>query len=346
MASEEHRIVCLDECHCPSPIFTIAHTYKGYDNTPLELVAERIKDATIVISTRVKIPDAAIAQCPDLQLIAVMAAGFDIVDVKKCRERGIKVSNIPSASAEAVAEHAFTLYLSAKRRVVELHNLTREGIEWPLRKTGTHKYNGVPRTCKSETMGIVGYGNLGELAFQSLRLLALITKGKRIEDMAKAMGMAVIIADRKGTPPNATRPGRTEFTQTLQRSDVLILCCPLDASTRGMIGEAELKLMDSRSLLVNVARGGVVDEDALVKALQNGWISGAAVDVFASEPVTPSTSPLLADGIPNLTLSPHVAWYADSSIKNVQATINSNIESFVAGHPDNLPSSLNMFLYE
>ncbi|TVY41658.1 Glycerate dehydrogenase [Lachnellula subtilissima] len=320
MASKVHRIVCLDECHCPSPTFTIAHTYKGYDNTPLELVAERIKHATIVISTRVKIPDAAIAQCPDLQFIAVMAAGFDIVDVKKCHERGIKVSNIPSASAEAVAEHAFTLYLSAKRRVVELHNLTREGVEWPLRKTGTHKYNGVPRTCKSETMGIVGYGNLG----------------KRIEDIAKAMRMAVIIADRKGTPPNATRPGRTDFTQTLQKSDVLILCCPLDASTRGMIGEAELKLMDSRSLLVNVARGGVVDEAALVKALQNGWISGAAVDVFASEPVTPSTSPLLADGIPNITLSPHVAWYADSSIKNVQATINSNIESFVAGHPDNL----------
>ncbi|TVY47794.1 Glycerate dehydrogenase [Lachnellula occidentalis] len=330
MASKEHRIVCLDECHCEIPTFSIPHTYKGFDNTPPELIAERIKDATIVISTRVPISEATIAQCPDLQFIALMAAGFDIVDLEKCRERGIKVSNIPSASAEAVAEHAFTLYLSAKRRVVELHNLTREGVEWPLRRMGTHKFNGVPRTCKSETMGIVGYGNLVP------GLLPLTTKGKWIENIAKAMGMTVIIADRKGTPPNATRPGRTEFTQTLQRSDVLILCCPLDVSTRGMIGEAELKLMDSRSLLVNVARGGVVDEDALVKALRNSWISGAAVDVFASEPVTPSTSPLLADGIPNITLSPHVAWYADSSIENLKVILNSNIESFVAGNPANL----------
>lgn len=147
--------------------------------------------------------------------------------------------------------------------------------------------------------------------------------------------MSVLIAERKDAP-SPTRPSRVEFYKTLEQSSVIVLCCPLNRSTQGMIGEEELKCMDGEAILINVARGGVVNETALVKALQQKWIKGAATDVFAVEPVTKATSPLLADGIPNLTLSPHVAWYADSSIENLKRSIKENIENFVKGTPLNM----------
>jgi phosphoglycerate dehydrogenase-like enzyme len=150
--------------------------------------------------------------------------------------------------------------------------------------------------------------------------------------------MSVLIAERKGVNPEETRTGRTSFVEILQKSSVVVLCCPLDSSTRGMIQQAELKLMEKKAILVNVSRGGVVDELALVEALEKKWIRGAATDVFAIEPATLETSPLLAKDIPNLTLSPHVAWYANSSIENLKEVIKSNIEGFVGGRPANVVS--------
>lgn len=145
--------------------------------------------------------------------------------------------------------------------------------------------------------------------------------------------MSVLLAERKGE--SAARAGRTDFLETLEKSSIIVLCCPLDASTRGMIGEAELKATNKEAILINVSRGGMVEEIALANALRNGWIKGAATDVFETEPAGPE-SPLLAADIPNLTLSPHIAWYAESSIENLQATVKSNIENFVAGRPDNV----------
>lgn len=179
------------------------------------------------------------------------------------------------------------------------------------------------RPAEDVALGDFGYNWLWDL-------------GKRIEAIAKALGMSVIIADRKGVPQSFTRAGRIEFLETLQKSTAIVLCCPLDASTRGMIGKKELKTMDNKAILINVSRGGVVGEEALVEALRAGWIAGAATDVFATEPASASTSPLLAADVPNLTLSPHVAWYADSSIENLKRTIKSNIEGFVAGSPVNM----------
>ncbi len=163
MASLPH-IVCLDECHCEIPTFSPPHTYKGYTNTLPSEISSRVQDATVLIITRVQMPREMIEQCPpSLKLIAIMAAGYDGVDRTACRARGITVCNIPSASAESVAEHALTLYLAVKRRVVELDALTREGVEWPRRETAIYRFEGLPKTCRSETMGIIGYGTLGML---------------------------------------------------------------------------------------------------------------------------------------------------------------------------------------
>jgi lactate dehydrogenase-like 2-hydroxyacid dehydrogenase len=168
--------------------------------------------------------------------------------------------------------------------------------------------------------------------------LELILSGKRIETIAKALGMTVIISERKGASSTATRPDRTEFYEMLEKSDVVVLCCPLDGSTRGMVGLAELKHMRKNAILVNVSRGGTVGEAALAAALKEHWIGAVATDVFAVEPASTSSSPLLAEDIPNLTLSPHVAWYADSSIENLKRSIKSNIESFAKGEPENMVS--------
>ncbi len=150
--------------------------------------------------------------------------------------------------------------------------------------------------------------------------------------------MSVLMAERKGVLPNEVRRGRTGFEETLKKSDVAILCCPLDSGTRGMIGEAELRIMNERLILVNVSRGGVVEEEPLARALKESWIAGAATDVFAIEPATSSSSPLLVEKIPNLTLSPHVAWYADSSIEILKRGIKSNIEAFLVGKATNVVS--------
>lgn len=165
---------------------------------------------------------------------------------------------------------------------------------------------------------IIGYGALGQNA----------------ERIGKALGMQVLIAERKGS--SEIRPGRVAFDDTLKQGTIFIVVAPLDASTRGMIGSLELSMMSPSSLLVNVGRGGVVDESALADALKAHKIAGAAVDVFGHEPATKETSPLLDAAIPNLILSPHIAWYSTRTIKGTLITIKANIEGFVAGTPQNI----------
>lgn len=146
--------------------------------------------------------------------------------------------------------------------------------------------------------------------------------------------MKVIIAERKGA--STTRAGRTPFTEVLRTCTVLMIGCPLDNETRGMLADEELEQMRRDSLVVNVARGGVMDEASLVKALKQGWISSAATDVFAIEPATITSTPLITDLPPNLTLSPHVAWYADSSMETLQTLIKGTVETYVVGEPTNM----------
>lgn len=157
------RIVALEECHCAIPTFDIPHTYKGYHNTAPHETISRVTDATIIITSRVLITRAVLAQCsPNLRLVAIMAAGTDGMDIEACRERGITVCNIPSASSEAVAEHAIALVLAVKRRVVEQHVVTKAGEEWPRARTTIGRFGGLPKTWKRDVMGIIGYGALGE----------------------------------------------------------------------------------------------------------------------------------------------------------------------------------------
>ena len=156
-----HKIVCLDAFLCPVPSFSIPHEYHEYDNTPPELVLERVKDATIIIVTRVRIPLEAICQCPNLVYIAEMGIGFNNIDIAECHKRNIAVSNCPASSSEAVAEHAFALYFAAKRRIVDMHLMTMKAEEWPAKSSVFGLYPRVPVVARNDTIGIIGYGALG-----------------------------------------------------------------------------------------------------------------------------------------------------------------------------------------
>ena len=162
--------------------------------------------------------------------------------------------------------------------------------------------------------------------------------GNQIANIARALGMKVLVAERKGSEASATKTERTPFTETLQQSTVIMLTCPLTDETRGMIDAAEFGLMLPDALLINVARGQLVVDAALVAALENSQIAGASCDVFETEPASRDTSLLVREGprLKNLILTPHMAWYCSSSIAKVRRLLQENIEAFWAGRPQNL----------
>lgn len=313
---EHHKVVCLDAYTCPVPKFDFTHEYVEYQNTIGEdLVIERVHDATIIITSRVPISARIIAACLRLELVAFMTTGTDIADKKACRARGITVCNAPGANAESVAEHAFALYMAAKRQVVDLHRVTLEAEAWPREKNVFHLYPQLPRVLRHEILGIIGYGAIGKYA----------------EAIGKALGMSVLIAERKSAATGRIRSGRVSFEEVMKTCTVLLLACPLDEESSNMISEPELRTMRPDSIIVNVARGGVMNEAALLKALKEKWIYAAATDVFVNEPATKEDCQLIRECPSNLTLSPHVAWYGGTCLENLQLSIKETLESFVAG---------------
>ena len=163
--------------------------------------------------------------------------------------------------------------------------------------------------------------------------------GNKVAAIGKALGITVVFADRKGVKGDDVRQGRVEFFTALKQSTIVMVTCVLNESTRNMIGEEELQLVQKDAILVNIARGGIVNEEALAKALKEKWITGAAVDVFDEEPAgfdTPLVAAARENPGLNLTLSPHVAWYASTSLERLQQIVPANIETFVAGKPQNV----------
>ncbi|TVY85634.1 Glycerate dehydrogenase, partial [Lachnellula willkommii] len=267
-----------------------------------------LASADIAITTRVPISAATLAQCPRLRLIAVFAIGTDMVDLAACRERGVQVCNVPAASNEAVAEHAIALFFALRRNIVGAHNTLVNTEDWVKTGNLTPTFGGLPGTCREEVMGIIGAGELGN----------------RVATIARALGMRVLLSARKNptTTSTTTPPDRTPFTTLLSTSTIIILTCPLTPSTKNLISAPEFSLMLPSALLINVARGGIVDEEALVAALKEKKLKGAASDVFVEEPAGEGNSALLremkrGDGElqGRVVVSPHVAWYARSSIE-------------------------------
>ncbi|KAI0017363.1 hypothetical protein F4780DRAFT_608049 [Xylariomycetidae sp. FL0641] len=324
-ASTHHTIVALETFFCPLPDLKLPppHTceVRAYARTRPEQVAERIRDADIVVLTTIPLSaDALSAKAsPRLKLVAVVASGTDSVDLAACRARGIAVANTPHCNATAVAEHALALYLAARRSVVLSHALARAGA-WPARGTLLRTLDGPdgrpPRTARDETVGIVGYGAVG----------------RKFEGLARALGMRTLVAGRKGAAADDDAPdGRTPFAALLREASVLLLCLPRAPETLGLVARAELDAMRGCAVLVNVSRGGIVDEAAVVAALKARTIAGYATDVYAAEPAGPENSPLMAPDTAelNIVTTPHVAWCAEDTNENYNRALMDNITGFL-----------------
>ncbi|KAK3713167.1 hypothetical protein LTR37_008600 [Vermiconidia calcicola] len=313
----KHRVVVVDNWVTP-PALSIDHEQTSYASTSAAELPERIKDATIIVTSGTPIIRTAIEKASNLQLISCNGTGTDHIDKDAARERGVAVSRVPAQNTDSVSEHAFALYYTIRRRIVDMHAVAMDGKTWAANGQLAPKMGKPPRTNAEETLVVIGYGALGQ----------------NIERIGKALGMTVLLAERKGA--SHVREGRISFADVINFGTILMLTTPLDDSTRDMISTAELQTMDPTALLVNVGRGGVINEAALAQALKDGQIGGAATDVFEHEPATTENCPLLDPSIPNLILSPHVAWYSNRTIQGTVATVKANIEGFVAGRPRNI----------
>jgi len=309
----EQSIVFLDretlQADLREPAFR--HAYRAYDVTLEDQVVERLQGATICITNKVKLSAATLAALPDLKLIAVAATGTDIIDKPAAREHGVVISNIRGYAFHTVPEHVIALVFALKRSLVAYAQDVREGAWEKSRQFCflTHPISDVA----GSTLGIVGFGALG----------------KSIGKLAEALGMKVIAYDI------FPQDGLVDFETILRESDIITLHTPLTPETRHMIGEAELRKMKRSALLINTARGGLVDEAALADALRSGEIAGAGFDVLTEEP--PRHGNVLLDpGIPNLIITPHVAWASRQAMQILADQLIDNIDSFVAGEPRNV----------
>jgi glycerate dehydrogenase len=314
----EH-IVLLDRAALRTTIRRPAfpHSWSEHATTSPDQVLERLRGATIAVVNAVAI-DAKVLAGPataDLRLIAVAATGVDRVDLAAAAGRGVWVTNIRGWCDEAVAEHVLCLVFALRRQLLDYHTAVRDGT-WARSPSYSLLFEPLPLEVRGQVMGIVGFGSTGQA----------------LARLATSLGMEVLVAERKGRP---ARPERTPFEDVLSRSDVVSLHCPLNEETRNLIGASELTLLRPHALLVNCARGGVVDEAPLAEALSGGRLGGAAADVLAEEP--PRTgSPLLEPGVPNVVVTPHMAWASQQALAALADQLIDNIEAFVAGTPRNV----------
>ncbi len=281
-----------------------------HEHTAPSDVAQRIAGAEIVLTNKVVLSAEAIAQAADLKLIIAGATGYNNIDVVAARTAGITVCNVRGYSTPCVTQHVFMFILSLRSQIMNYHADVKNGrwqesrdfcfLDYPI-----HELAG-------QTLGVVGYGDLG----------------RSVEAVAKAFGMEVLLADHKGL--SDVRPGRTKFEEVVARADVFTLHCPLTPETMDLIAVEELKAMKPSALVINTARGGVVNEADLAQALRDGEIAGAGVDVLSQEPPSDGNS-LLSEDIPNLIVTPHVAWASRQACQRLFDQVVEVIEAYKAG---------------
>jgi glycerate dehydrogenase len=288
--------------------------WTAYAGTPPQELAMRAAGAEILVSNKVRLSGAELSKLPRLRLIAVAATGVDHIDLAAAARSGIAVANARGYAGRSVPEHVFALLLALRRNLARYRAAARDGTwsrsaafclhAWPI------------DDLAGSTLGIVGAGTLG----------------REVAQRAVAFGMRVLLAERRGA--GTLRAGRVPFEQVLAEADAVTLHVPWTVDTHHLVGAAELARMKPTALLVNTARGGVVDEDALLAALRGGTLGGAAVDVLGSEPPAPDHPLLMAD-LPNLIVTPHVAWASRQAQQALALEVVENIAAFARGERRN-----------
>jgi len=289
---------------------TFPHEWIDYEETTSAQIVERMRDATIAICNKLPLREPELAQLPKLKLIAVAATGVDNIDLDYCKRINLAVCNVRNYATHSLAEHVLLLTLALRRNLSAYMQDVRSG-KWQQAKQFCLLDHPI-HDLHGSAMGIIGYGFLG----------------RSVAALAQALGMKVLISEHRNAAE--VREGRMAFTDVISSSDVVSLHCPLTDATRNMIDVAELQMMRRNALLINTARGGLVNETALINALKDGLIAGAAFDVLSEEPPRRS-NPLLEADLQNLIVTPHVAWASLEAMKTLADQLVDNLEAFVRG---------------
>jgi len=310
-SSSLKTIVFLDRATLSAdlPDFPFPHRWIEYPSTTPEHVVERCRDAHIVVTNKVPLSGDVLEQLPHLELIGVPAAGVNHLDTETCRRRGIGIVACPGYSTISVPEHAFALMLALRRNLMPYwHDVYAGG--WSGSPTFYAELHPI-QDLHGSTLGIVGAGH----------------GGKRLAELAGAFGMRVLFAERKRA--RCVRDGYVAFDEVLREADTISLHCPLTDETRHLFGLAEFEQMKRSASLVNAARGGIVDEGALIEALDRKLIANAALDVLEQEPPA-ADHPLLSRARTDLIVTPHVAWRTQVAMTRLVTQLARGIEEHYA----------------
>jgi len=298
-----------------SSITGLAFDWKLYDYCSPDQVAERIAGAEIVLTNKAPITAEQIEQNPQLKYIGVLATGTNNVDLHAAKEQAVVVTNIVKYGTASVVQHAWSLILALVTNQHAYTKAVKEGVWQQSRMFCLLDYPIVELYGKK--LLIVGYGELG----------------KAVASVARAFGMEVIVAQVPGSPSHNDAVQRLPLCEALPQADVVSLHCPLTEQTCDLLGARELAQMKPGALLINTARGGLVNEQALVDALRSGYLGGAGFDVLAQEP--PITNLLLDSDVPNLIITPHCAWGSRESRQRLVNIAGDNLKAFLQGQVKN-----------
>lgn len=288
-----------------------------YPNTVAENTAERIKDADIIISNKAPLNETTMKDAPNVKLICLFATGYDNVDIAYCKSRGIKVTNVVNYSTPTVAQHTLLLALMLTEKITHYDQYVKSGAYSAQDRFSN--FDRVFNDLEGQTWGIVGMGTIG----------------RKVAGLAQAFGCKVIFYSASGNS-TCTEYERVDLDTLLKESDILSLHCPLSDRTRGLINKEALEKMKKTAILVNVARGPVVDTQALYDALVNGQIAAAGLDVLEKEPMTKDNPLAKIQDSTKLIITPHMAWASIESRTRLVEEVYKNIEAFLNGENRNV----------
>ncbi len=288
-----------------------------YPNTVAANTSERVKDADIILANKAPLNESTLKDAPNVKLICLLATGFDNVDLAYCKSRGIKVTNVVNYCTSTVAQHTLLLALALSEKIAFYDDYVKSGAY-----SAQDRFSNFDRTfydLEGKTWGIIGMGTIG----------------RRVAGLAQAFGCRVIFYSASGKS-TCTDYERVEFDTLLQESDILSLHCPLSDRTRGLINKDALSKMKKTAVLVNVARGPVVDTRALCDALVTDRIAGAGLDVLEQEPMAKDNPLARIKDSSKLIITPHMAWASLESRTRLVDEVVKNIEAFLAGENRNV----------
>ena len=311
------RVVFLDRASLKATMrpFAFATEYTEHPKTAVGEIVARLSGADVAIINKVPMRADTLKLLPQLKMIAVAATGYDVVDLAYCNEHGIAVANIRNYAVHTVPEHAFAMILALRRNLLSYRQDVEAGV-WNKSEQFcflTHEIGDL----YGATLGIIGEGAIGQ----------------GTAAIGRAFGMQVLFADHP--PPKMQGVAFTPMDEVLARSDVISLHCPLLPETRNLIDIQAFRKMKRNALLINTARGGLVDEAALIQALEEGLIAGAGFDVLTVEPPK-NGNPLLDVRRPNFILTPHIAWASDGAMQFLADQLVDNIDAWASGKPQHL----------